>query len=99
MAPQPPQPWSSVRDAFDYVGHALQSPNRPKRRPELETILGPADTTLEGEDCLNLNVWTRGLGDGAKRPVMVWFDTIRRVERDPNREARLLWSRVVPNCS
>jgi para-nitrobenzyl esterase len=25
-----------------------------------------------GEDCLTLNVWTRGL-DGAKRPVMVWY--------------------------
>jgi len=25
------------------------------------------------EDCLTLNVWTRGLGDGAKRPVMIWY--------------------------
>jgi len=74
MPPQPPQPWSGVRDALAYAGHALQSPNRPKRRPELETILGPADTTPEGEDCLTLNLWTPpGLGDGAKRPVMVWL--------------------------
>src|SRR5216684_237635 len=73
MAPQPPQPWVGVRDAFAYSGHALQSPKRPKRRPELETILGPADTTPEGEDCLTLNVWTPSLGDGAKRPVMVWL--------------------------
>src|SRR6202048_1888516 len=73
MAPQPPQAWVGVRDAFAYVGHALQSPSRPKRRPELETVLGPADTTPEGEDCLTLNVWTPGLDDGAKRPVMVWL--------------------------
>jgi para-nitrobenzyl esterase len=73
MAPQPPQAWVGVRDAFAYVGHALQSPNRPKCRPELETVLGPADTTPEGEDCLTLNVWTPGLDDGAKRPVMVWL--------------------------
>ena len=26
-----------------------------------------------GEDCLHLNVWTPALGDGARRPVMVWF--------------------------
>ena len=26
-----------------------------------------------GEDCLNLNVWTPGVGDGAKRPVLVSF--------------------------
>ena len=58
MAPRPPQPWSGERDALAYAGHAPQSPNRPKRRPGLETILGPADTTPEGEDCLTLNLWT-----------------------------------------
>jgi para-nitrobenzyl esterase len=73
MLPQPPQPWSGERDALAYVGHAPQSPNRPKRRPELDTILGPADVTPEGEDCLTLNVWTPGLGDGGKRPVMIWL--------------------------
>ncbi|MDD1449662.1 carboxylesterase/lipase family protein [Sphingomonas sp. H160509] len=25
------------------------------------------------EDCLLLNFWTRGLGDGKKRPIMVWL--------------------------
>jgi carboxylesterase type B len=25
------------------------------------------------EDCLNLNIWTPGLDDGASRPVMVWL--------------------------
>jgi len=39
----------------------------------LETLLGPPDPTPEGEDCLTLNVWTPGLGDGARRPVMVWL--------------------------
>jgi para-nitrobenzyl esterase len=73
LLPQLPQPWSGERDALAYAGHAPQSPNRPKRRPELDTILGPADATPEGEDCLTLNVWTPGLGDGAKRPVMVWL--------------------------
>jgi para-nitrobenzyl esterase len=73
MAPEPAQPWTGVRDALAYGGRAWQLPNRPKRRPVLETLLGPADTTTEGEDCLSLNVWTPGLGDGAKRPVMVWL--------------------------
>ncbi len=45
----------------------------PSAGAELETVLGPADTTPEGEDCLSLNVWTPGLGDGGKRPVMVWL--------------------------
>jgi len=73
MPPEPPLPWAGVRDALAYAGRAWQLPNRPKRRPVLETLLGPADTTPEGEDCLTLNVWTPGLGDGAKRPVMVWL--------------------------
>jgi para-nitrobenzyl esterase len=73
MPPEPAQSWAGVRDALAYAGHAWQLPNRPKRRPVLETLLGPADTTPEGEDCLTLNVWTPGLGDGAKRPVMVWL--------------------------
>src|SRR6266851_3655671 len=72
LAPQPPATWAGVRDAVTYRGHAPQQPGRPERRPELQTILGPPDTTLEGEDCLTLNVWTPGLGDG-KRPVMVWL--------------------------
>jgi para-nitrobenzyl esterase len=32
-----------------------------------------ARQTGESEDCLVLNVWTPGLRDGRKRPVMVWF--------------------------
>lgn len=32
----------------------------------------PGSRTMS-EDCLHLNVWTPGLRDGPKRPVMVWF--------------------------
>ncbi len=73
MPPEPARPWTGVRDALAYAGRAWQLPNRPKRRPVLETLLGPADATPEGEDCLTLNVWTPGLGGGGKRPVMVWL--------------------------
>jgi para-nitrobenzyl esterase len=73
MPPQPPQAWAGVRDTLAYVAHAWQLPNRPERRPVLDTLLGPADATPEGEDCLTLNLWTPGLGDGARRPVMVWL--------------------------
>src|SRR4051794_30903537 len=78
MPPQPPAPWAGIRDAASYHAQAPQLPGRPERRPELRTILGPADTSPESEDCLTLNVWTPGVGPGAatnsaKRPVMVWL--------------------------
>ncbi|HVS63358.1 MAG TPA: carboxylesterase/lipase family protein [Thermoanaerobaculia bacterium] len=57
---RPPEPWSSVRDAFDYGPAAPQPPGRI-RREEMS------------EDCLVLNVWTRGLDDGGRRPVMLWL--------------------------
>jgi para-nitrobenzyl esterase len=73
MLPQKPEPWAGVRDALDWAGHAPQHPSPLKQRPELADLSGPHDTVPESEDCLTLNVWTRGLGDGAKRPVMVWY--------------------------
>jgi para-nitrobenzyl esterase len=73
MPPKPPAPWAGVRDALDWAGHAPQSPSSLKQRPELAGLPGPRDTVPESEDCLTLNLWTRGLADGAKRPVMVWY--------------------------
>lgn len=32
-----------------------------------------SDDETQSEDCLVLNVWTPALGDGARRPVMVWW--------------------------
>jgi para-nitrobenzyl esterase len=73
MPPRKPAPWAGVRDALDWAGHAPQHPSSLKQRPELADLSGPRDTVPESEDCLTLNLWTRGLADGAKRPVMVWY--------------------------
>ena len=73
MPPRAPLPWSGVRDALDYTGHAPQAGLRPTPRPELANFSGAADTSPETEDCLTLNVWSPGLDYAAKRPVMVWF--------------------------
>src|SRR3954452_3775283 len=73
MPPRPPAPWAGIREVASYHAQAPQMPGRPERRPELRTILGPANTSPESEDCLTLNVWTPGIGDGSKRPVMVWL--------------------------
>ena len=55
--PAAPAPWSDVAEAVDYGAACPQSGDR-------EPV---------SEDCLFLNVWTPALGDGGKRPVMVYF--------------------------
>ncbi len=80
MPPKKPEPWAGVRSAESWAGHAPQSPINTivssgfeRQRPEITALGGPGDTVPQSEDCLTLNVWTRGLNDGAKRPVMVWY--------------------------
>jgi para-nitrobenzyl esterase len=66
--PQPPEPWSGVRDAFAYGPAAPQ----PGYLPAMAALLG--DAKEQGEDCLNLNVWTPAPGrTGGRLPVMVWI--------------------------
>ena len=75
MPPMKPEPWTGVRDALEY-GHSA-----PQTIPGAPSILAGADFMAstsnpagigEGEDCLVLNVWTPGVKDNHKRPVMVW---------------------------
>jgi para-nitrobenzyl esterase len=64
MPPTKPTPWTGTRDALAYGPTAPQSlRNGPPR----------AGLPVEGEDCLVLNVFTPGVGDNRKRPVMVWL--------------------------
>ncbi|MGH9835473.1 MAG: carboxylesterase/lipase family protein [Blastocatellia bacterium] len=74
MPPKPPEAWTGVRDAFEFGHYAPQS-NRPRgeKQRQFFAILGATNRADTSEDCLYLNVWTRGVNDGRKRPVMVWF--------------------------
>ena len=73
LAPLAAQPWTGVRDAFEFGPYSPQS-NRQRGAKQLEffKVLG-ANNRNTSEDCLYLNVWSKGLGDGAKRPVIVWL--------------------------
>jgi para-nitrobenzyl esterase len=59
--------WDDVRDAREL------GPTPPKGpyNPPLDRLL--AEPVIEGDDCLNLNIWTPGVGAGGGRPVMVWI--------------------------
>lgn len=73
LPPREPESWSGVRDAVAYSGRAPQAGLRSGTRPELETFSGAPDTSPDSEDCLTLHVWTPSVGDGGRRPVMVWL--------------------------
>ncbi|MDE2463906.1 MAG: carboxylesterase/lipase family protein, partial [Alphaproteobacteria bacterium] len=79
--PRRPKAWDGVVDATAFGAPAVQMPDGPARNPPrtelakaLESIFPIAEDFRDGrEDCLFLNVWTPGIADGKKRPIMVWF--------------------------
>jgi para-nitrobenzyl esterase len=75
MPPVAAERWAGVRDAFDYGPSAPQNPSSMRGLVDPRSgfaAYGDAAGITESEDCLVLNVWSRGLGDGGKRPVMFW---------------------------
>lgn len=65
--PVPAERWEGVRDATRFGASCHQPPSRPG------SIYAPAQALKMSEDCLFLNVWTPGLRDGARRPVLVYI--------------------------
>jgi len=71
MPPVDPPSWTDVRDALAFGPSAPQTEPGARRNTSDLAVAG-AGLPRESEDCLVLNVWTPALGDGRKRPVMVW---------------------------
>jgi para-nitrobenzyl esterase len=68
LAPRPPEPWRDVRDTTRLGNRAPQTDTTGFMEEEVVAL----DRTAQSEDCLCLNIWTTGLADGKKRPVMLW---------------------------
>ena len=68
MPPRKPEPWTGVRETFQNGPTAPQLSGPPNA-----LILNHKEPAVQGEDCLVMNVFTPGLNDGRKRPVMVWL--------------------------
>jgi para-nitrobenzyl esterase len=81
MPPKKPAPWAGVRDALEFGPMAMQEFFTPEKFAQwAESDFGRLAKGMfrwpvgpPSEACLVLNVSTPGLGDGRKRPVMVWL--------------------------
>jgi len=67
MPPAALAAWSGVRDSVQVGNRSPQDPDGP-----ISEVFALDRQEPMGEDCLNLNVFTPGLG-GGNRPVMVWL--------------------------
>lgn len=69
-APQPPESWDGLRLAMNY-GEICPYPTMSAVARDEQ--FNPHRYLPESEDCQFLNIWTPGINDGAKRPVLVWL--------------------------
>jgi len=70
LPPTPVEPWESVVDAIEY---GYTAPSMGFNRLGKDNLTVTHRFWPEGEDCLNLNIWTQCLDRTAKKPVMVWL--------------------------
>ena len=63
-----PEAWTSPQDATQF---GPDCPQRPSGN--VPVFASWVNDLPQSEDCLFLNVWTRGVNDGKKRPIMVWL--------------------------
>ena len=72
MPAEDPDPWTEVRPSRAY-GPTCPQDKRMGWYDDNQAFAMHWDDGFPDEDCLRVNVWTAGIKDGAKRPVMVWL--------------------------
>ena len=73
MPPVAASPWPGVRDCLRYGPVCPQGASRYGQMADHVAFLLQPDHGLQDEDCLRLNVWSPGINDNRRRPVMVWL--------------------------
>lgn len=72
MAPTAPDSWEGVRSSRAY-GPTCPQGKRMGWYSDEQAFAFDWDDGFADENCLRVNVWTPGVADGRKRPVMVWL--------------------------
>ena len=72
MPPVPADSWEGVRSSRAYGPTCPQEKRTGWYSDELAFSFN-WDDGFPDEDCLRINIWTPGINDGKKRPVMVWL--------------------------
>ena len=72
MPAEDPDPWTEVRHSRAY-GPTCPQDKRAGWWSDDQAFAMHWDDGFPDEDCLRVNIWTSGLKDGGKRPVMVWL--------------------------
>lgn len=72
MPPTAPDAWEGIRSSRAY-GPTCPQAKRMGWYSDESAFSFNWDDGFPDEDCLRVNVWTPGVNDGKKRPVMVWL--------------------------
>ena len=72
MPAEDPDPWTEVRSSRAY-GPTCPQDKRAGWWSDDQAFAMHWDDGFPDEDCLRVNIWSAGINDSGKRPVMVWL--------------------------
>ena len=72
MPAQEPESWEGIKPTV-YYGNSAPQRIYNRGSDDYQMFVDHWNYDEVSENCLSLNVWTQGIADGAKRPVLVWL--------------------------